>query len=131
MTADIPRRAAQAAGWLGLLVAVVITAWAYRPALDAAFVFDDEPNIVDSPAVHWSEVSWSNIELLLDSSRLQYRPVSNLSFALDHLAGGLEPRRYHVTNLLIHLAVGGALIWLCLLYARNAAIGGHDDRIST
>jgi Flp pilus assembly protein TadD len=107
-------------GLLSIVVAVALTLWAYAPALDAGFVFDDEPNITDSPAVHWDEFSWKNIELLLDSSLLPRRPVANLSFALDHLVWGLEPSGYHLTNLLIHLAVGGAIMWVCLLYASFA-----------
>jgi Flp pilus assembly protein TadD len=39
---------------------------------------------------------------------------------MDHLAGGLEPRGFHLTNLLIHLAVGAALMWASLLYVRFA-----------
>ena len=106
--------------WIPAALALGMTLWAYWPALDAGFVFDDEPNIVDSPAVHWTEVSGENLGLLLGSSRLSRRPVANLSFAADHLTNGLDPRGFHLTNLLIHLAVGGALIWLSLLYVRVA-----------
>jgi tetratricopeptide (TPR) repeat protein len=70
------------------------------------------------PVRYWTEFSWENVDLLLNSSRLQSRPVANFSFALDHVAWGLEPGGFHLTNLLIHLAVGGALLWLCLLYLR-------------
>jgi tetratricopeptide (TPR) repeat protein len=104
-----------------VVFAVGLTIRAYAPALDAGFVFDDEPNITDSPAVHWAEISWANITRVLDSTRLQARPVANFSFALDHLAWGLDPAGYHLTNLLIHLGVGAALLWLCVLYARLAA----------
>ena len=106
--------------WIGALVVVLLTLWAYGPALDAPFVFDDEHNIVDSPAIRWTEFSWENVSSVIDSSRLQTRPVANFSFAVDHLYGGLEPRGFHLTNVLIHLAVGGALMWLCLLYVRVA-----------
>jgi tetratricopeptide (TPR) repeat protein len=114
-------RAPAVLAWISLVVAVSLTLWAYSPSLDAGFVFDDESNITNSPAVHWTEFSYENIKLLLNSSLLENRPVANLTFALNHLAGDLEPGGYHLTNLLIHLAVGGALMWVCLLYIRLAA----------
>jgi hypothetical protein len=110
-------------GWLFVIFAASLTLWAYSPSLDAGFVFDDEPNIVDSPAVHWDEVSRENLDLLLNASLLQSRPVANLSFAIDHLVWGLDAGKFHLTNILIHLAVGGALLWICLLYARFAMQG--------
>ncbi len=100
-----------------MLLALVF--WAYSPALDAGFVFDDESSIVESPAVHWATVSVENAKLLLSSSRLRRRPVANLTLALDHAAAGLEPRRFHLTNILIHLLVGMVLAWLCWLYLRS------------
>ena len=104
-------------GWLLFALAVSLTLGAYAPALDAGFVFDDESNITDSPAVHWEEISWANIAQVVGATRLQARPVANYSFALDHLAWGLNPFGFHLTNVLIHLGVGAALLWLCLLYA--------------
>jgi tetratricopeptide (TPR) repeat protein len=102
------------------LFIVLLASWAYAPALDVSFVFDDRQNIVDSPAVHWTEFSRAGLDSLLDASRLQSRPVANLSFALDHLRGGLEPRVFHLTNILIHFGVALALLWLTLLYVRLA-----------
>ena len=104
--------------WICAVIVIGLTIWAYAPALDAGFVLDDEPNIVDSPAVHWDEISWENLDLILNASLLQSRPVANLSFAIDHLAWGLDPGGFHQTNIIIHLAVGSVLLWICLLYAR-------------
>ena len=108
---------------IGLFATVVIciTILAYTPALDAPFVLDDAQNILDSPAIRWTEMSMENVGLVLNSSLLRSRPVANISFALDHLAWGLDPYGFHLTNILIHLAVGGALLWLCLLYIRLTA----------
>jgi tetratricopeptide (TPR) repeat protein len=74
-------------------------------------------------------MSVENVSLVLNSSLLRNRPVANLSFALDHLAWGLDPQGFHLTNILIHLAVGGALLWLCLLYIRLTA-GGSEFTVS-
>jgi tetratricopeptide (TPR) repeat protein len=118
----------------GFLVIASLTAWAYWPALDAPFVFDDEQNIVDSPAIRWTEISWENVTQLANASRLQERPVANFSFALDHLRAGLDPREFHRTNIIIHLAVGCALWWLCQIYIRVAGRptgAAHPDPVRT
>jgi tetratricopeptide (TPR) repeat protein len=106
---------------------LVLTAWAYRPALDAPFYFDDFQNIVDSPAIRWVDISLENAKLALDSSLLRTRPVANVSFALNHVRGALDPRGFHLTNIVIHLMVGGVLLWLSWLYARVTA-GAHGSK---
>ena len=70
---------------IGLLATFVvcITIFAYTPALDAPFVLDDAQNIIDSPAIRWTEMSMENVALVLNSSLLGSRPVANVSFALD------------------------------------------------
>jgi tetratricopeptide (TPR) repeat protein len=123
---------AQRAGWantgivaLAILLVLSLTFFAYRPALDASFVLDDGRNIVDSPAIRWEELSVDNFRQVLDSALLRTRPVANLSFAFDHLAGGLNPRVFHRTNILIHLAVGCVLLWISWLYVRVADRPGY------
>lgn len=104
---------------VGLLLAglgFILTAWAYGPALEAGFYFDDESSILDNPAVHWESVSWDNVLKLQSAIRLPRRFTANLSFGLNHVVGGLDPFGYHAVNVLIHLALGVALIWLAMLY---------------
>jgi tetratricopeptide (TPR) repeat protein len=102
--------------------------------MDAPWTLDDALNIVDSPALHWTEFSLDNVKSTFDSSLLRSRPVANLSFALDHLAGGLEPKGFHRTNLLLHMATGLTLLWLCVLYVRltpGAAVRPKTDHFTT
>ena len=82
-------------------VLLILTLWAYRPALEAPFYFDDFPNIVESPALRWTEISLENVKAVFDSSLLRSRPVANVSFALDHVRGGLDPRGFHLTNIVV------------------------------
>ncbi len=37
------------------------------------------------------------------------RPVVNLSLALNHAGGGLDPRGYHAVNLILHIVSALAL----------------------
>ncbi len=102
----------------GILLAVV----AYWPGLEAGFYFDDLPNIVEAPALHLAELSLQGLRDATTSGRMRNRPVANLSFALNHLTGGLEPKSYHVVNLLVHLAVGLVLAWTAWLYGSERAV---------
>lgn len=107
-------------GFVCAIILIFVTLWSYIPAIDAPFVFDDDLNIVEVSAMHWSTFSWDNVVNVLNSSRLQSRPVANLSFAVNHLFGGMTPRGFHLTNIVIHLAVGAALLWLSFIYVRVA-----------
>ncbi|MHC4107968.1 MAG: tetratricopeptide repeat protein, partial [Planctomycetota bacterium] len=109
---------------------LVVTAAVYVPVLDAGFYFDDEFNILDASGVHWTGLSRANLEGLFSATLLPTRIVANLTFALNHLAGGLEPRGYHAVNVLIHLMVGGALAWTTGLYLRASA-SGQSGQVST
>ena len=99
-----------------LLAGAGLTVLSYLPALDVGFVFDDDPNIVQDASVHWTELSLDNLRELARDNPNRRRLVANTTFALNHLAGGLEPRGYHRVNLWIHLAVGASLAWLAWLY---------------
>jgi Flp pilus assembly protein TadD len=105
---------------------VVLTVLAYLPALDAGFVFDDKPNILDPPGVHWTALTWEGARDLLTYTMIPRRVVANFTFALNHLVGGLDPWGYHLVNVLIHVAVGLALVWLAWVYVRLAAGVGRS-----
>lgn len=80
------------AGPAALLVGLV-----HGPSLEAYFVGDD--------FIHLEQVFTSPWNLLAnDDPQRWFRPLTKLLFALDHLAWGLDPRGYHLTNLALHTA---------------------------
>ncbi len=79
------------------------TAAAYLPSIDGEFLFDDL-NLIWNPAVV-GPFSWDS------AWRASGRPLTTLTFALNHLAAGLDTRSWHVTNIAIHLCVV-VLAWL-------------------
>ncbi len=99
--------------------AVGVTVWVYWPAFYAGFVFDDITSIVDNPALHWKALSWDGFLGIFESAWLKRRVVANLTFAMNHVAGGLEPAGYHLVNILVHLSVGAALALLTWVYVRS------------
>ena len=89
--------------WGALLVPLLLAAVAYARVLGGEFVIDDAHTVVRSLAV-------KDLAGFLRSHFLQgflegARPVTDLTFALNYAAGGLEPWNYHLTNLVLHLAV--------------------------
>lgn len=86
---------------------LLVTAAAYVPALRGEFLLDD-PFVLQDPLVvrpfEHGPGAW------LASAR----PLATFTFALDHLAAGLDPLWWHVTSVAVHL---GAVL-LALAFAR-------------
>jgi tetratricopeptide (TPR) repeat protein len=76
----------------------------YSNTFDAAWQFDDFPNIVDRKAIHLSELSWPKIKAaLVDDRGVPQRPVSCFSLAMNYYFDKEEVGGYHVVNIFIHL----------------------------
>ncbi len=79
-------------------------------SLRAGFALDDLEVLQRNPVVE-GQVPW--VEAFRQDywahhpagSAGHYRPLASLSLRLDHHLWGLTPRGYHITNLLLHLAV--------------------------
>ncbi|MBI4623345.1 MAG: tetratricopeptide repeat protein [Verrucomicrobia bacterium] len=87
-----------------LFISIALTV-AYHETFPAPFIFDDLPGVVRNPAIRQL---WPLGAVLLPgqtggAGALGW-PIVNLSLALNHAAGGLDVRGYHIVNLLIHLA---------------------------
>ena len=91
----------KAAPWMGLAALLAATAAAYAPSLRGPFVLDDwgsiqanmrlrQPGAIRAP---------SPVEMLGPS-----RPVTEVTFAIDYQAAGLDPVRFHAVGLALHLA---------------------------
>jgi len=115
---------------LALLAIVAITVFAYYPGITGGFYFDDEQNLLEVAALHWNELSASNIAATLEDAHLRSRPVSNLSLALNHLGSGLDPASYRWTNLAIHVAVGFTLFWVITVFQRHHGIGPGNRNVA-
>jgi hypothetical protein len=99
------RRAREALA-LALILAVAVAA--YRPFLGLAHLgWDTYPLILTSRVESAADLLSSFGEELMDGRYPHghfYRPVTALSFALDHAVWGLDPFGYHLTDLVLLLA---------------------------
>lgn len=87
-----------------LAAAIIITYW---PALRAGFIYDDKFFVVENESIrnlsdlplHFTDpkattasIPWNPI----------WRPLRNVTYAVDYQIWGLNPLGYHLTNLLLH-----------------------------
>ena len=106
------------ASWQPLSAAVVaavfaLTVLAFLPALDAGFLaWDDDVNFTQNP--HYRGFSAEHLGWMFGGFHVgHYMPLTWLSAALDHALWGMDPRGYHLTNVLLH-ATGALFACLAL-----------------
>jgi len=77
----------------------------YFGVLRSPFVYDDRLTVVENPSIRHP----GNIVTVLAWDR--FRPLVNLSFAIDHALWDLNPGGFHLTNVVLH-AVNVVLLFL-------------------
>jgi len=106
----------RAAPFIGLAVLLVVTALAYAPTLDGGFVLDDDRGVTWNPELRRHDaLLLPGLAQMLGTGR----PLTSVTFAWDLRAASLDPRRFHVTGLVLHLvAVVMAFLFLRSLLGR-------------
>lgn len=109
----------------GALITFPVALAVFFFGLQGDFVFDDKPLVRDNT---WLRGPGAFSRLLgLGEGPLTYRPVRNLSYALDHRIWELEPAGYHLTNVFLHGACG----FLVLLLARRLGLSPPGVIVAT
>src|SRR5438093_5157660 len=89
--------------WLVPLLIAVVTFAAFLPALHNQFVnWDDDKNFLENP--HYRGLGWTQLSWMWTTHMGHYIPLTWTTFGLDYLLWGMNPRGYHLTNLLLHAA---------------------------
>jgi tetratricopeptide (TPR) repeat protein len=94
---------------------------AYWNSLSGGFVWDDRTLILDgnlgSAWARWGEIFTSDFFYRAEFERSYgyYRPVTTLSYVLDHGLWELRPFGYHVTNVLLHAICS---VWVGVILIR-------------
>lgn len=99
--------------WIAVLVAAVGFV-VYLNSLAGGFVSDDRFLILEHPYTRDAGLMPRIFTAGHYAGQGGYRPLVTLSFSLNHLVGGLEPKGYHLVNVLLH-AVNSALVFLLVL----------------
>jgi tetratricopeptide (TPR) repeat protein len=99
--------------WLIGIIVAVLTGAVFANTLANGFVYDDESVIVENP--HYRGFDAENIAWMFTTFRMgHYQPLTWLSLALDHAVWGMDPRGYHLTNVILH-ALNALLVFLLAL----------------
>ncbi len=93
-----------------LAAPLVAAAVAYGPALRGELHFDDQATLSSPRATDPSLFSLADLFI---PTRLMARPLTQVTFALNRAATGLDPFPLHATNLALHLAAA-ILAWAFL-----------------
>jgi len=99
-----------------LILLISITLLTYLPSFWNQFVWDDEQFIYKNQYV----INFNVVKIFTQNTVAgagqksdYFRPLTTLSFALDHQVWGLSPFGFHLTNTLLHIAAG-LLLYLLL-----------------
>ncbi|OVE81339.1 hypothetical protein BVY03_03910 [bacterium K02(2017)] len=86
-----------------LFLIILLTVLIYLPSLDHEFTnWDDPTYVVYNPYI--KSFSLNNIKHQFTHNLMgNYHPLTNLSLAFDYALDGLNPKQYHLTNLILHL----------------------------
>lgn len=108
-----PARATAAPRWAAFALVAVLAAACYANTLDGALFLDDRPAIVENVWVRergavaiFTNPSWWGIQTKITT----WRPLTTVSFALNHALHGLTPRGYHLVNVALHAGVSVLLL---------------------
>lgn len=113
----IPRDEARPLRWSLALGVFTLTLAVYLPSIHFGFINWDDPDYFSSnPNIR--DLSPANLSWMLTTTHMgHYQPINWLSYALDHRLGGLDPGRFHLTQIILH-----ALAALCLISVTDRLI---------
>jgi len=122
----VPAVASAAPSPAGFWIAMILigVTLAYVPAMRGGFLWDDNAYVVDNPVLRESGGLWRI--WFEPGATPQYYPLTFTTFWIETSLFGLDPRGYHVVNILLHatsaILLGFALRRLGLRAAWPAAL---------
>lgn len=107
-------------------VIAAITILAFAPAFTASWVtWDDDKNFLEHDA--WRGVSPSHLRWMFTTFHMgPYQPLAWVTLGMDHELFGLDPRGYHVTSVLLHVATAIAFFLLARELMRRPSAVTQD-----
>lgn len=114
-----------------LTILCALTSALYWPGLKGGFFFDDAANILEPEAIQLSVLSVNHLLDVIDTGIAGPlgRPISLVSFALNHYLSGFDPFYFKLTNLILH-CINGILVFFLTRLLITAAFQQDKREIS-
>lgn len=109
--------------WLLALAIAAITWFAFQPSFEGQWLhWDDDKNFVENQ--FWRGLSGPNLQWMLTTFHQgPYQPLSWISLGLEYEAFGMDPRGYHITNVVLQaLAAVAFFAFARALFGRVRAL---------
>ena len=100
----------------------------YSNTFNNPFHFDDIRIIQENPRVRLTTLSMENLLEIGSGTLSSNRPVSFISFAINHYFHGYQVWGYHMVNTLIHVLTGVFLFFLLKTILSFPSLGFKDER---
>jgi tetratricopeptide (TPR) repeat protein len=107
-----------------LLLLSIVTIIVYYNTLFNYFVWDDFPILVNNSA--YKSIALGRF-FTTPANGLEYLPIRDISYAIDHAIWGGNPFGYHITNLLLYILNVVAVFFLIKRIALFIDLLGHDQ----
>ncbi|MEW6079346.1 MAG: hypothetical protein AB1724_16185 [Thermodesulfobacteriota bacterium] len=91
---------------MALAVLVCLILPIYSNTFDVPWHYDDQPNILANERLHLTSLDTSSIRetfFAQPGRQRLFRPLPNLSFAINWFFGGDDPAGYHTVNMTVHI----------------------------
>lgn len=109
-----------------ILLLVALCTIPYLAHLHSSWHLDDFPNIVNNSLLHIKTLDLQTLKQTLFADPVNpgamFRPVANLTFAINWFFGRDTTRGYHITNIAIHCLTAIMLYCTCIFLLRAPAI---------
>ncbi len=109
---------------LSLVLITILGFVVYGNSLNGQFIRDDSPLVKDNTYIK----SWSNISKIFTKNIAagggekwnSYRPLQVITYMMDYSLWKLNPKGYHLTNILFHIFAALSIYWLInILYSQE------------
>ena len=119
-----PESDPRAIEWLVVVAAVCLTWIVYLPSLGGGFLpWDDRANLVTNRA--WRGLGSAQLGWIFTNFHMgHWIPVTWLSFSADYLLWGMNPKGYHLTNVLLHSANAGLVCFVGMRLLETGEVRG-------
>jgi len=102
--------------FLSIALVIVLGFAVYGNSLNNGFIWDDDILIENNEHIkswsHLAKVFTKDLGAGTGNKFMSYRPLQTATYMMDYSFWKLNPRGYHLTNIVLHIAVALSLYWL-------------------